>query len=421
MSSRIREAGRTTAHHPSQPHTGSPLPYVALFAAGALPAYLAPGIVGRLTGDLRLTPTQAGAVGSAMLLASALAGIALAGRVGRLGAARLARAGLVLELAGFTVAGTMAGHPAAADGPPLVLLLGCLLGGLGAGTCAAVAGTGIAAGDRHRTTVLALLTTSGTAGALYLLLPHLGRGHALPFLALALAAALAFPLLLRLPGPPPGAVPGPVPAAAAGHGVGLALAACMVLWSVAQNALWGVSGQLGLHRAGLSESRLCLVLAVALGSALLGVLAAGLLGDRAGPVLPVALGTGAIAACVVLSATATSAPAFAVGEVLWNALYPLVLSYLIGAAAALDPSGRWTVLTGAASALGVAGGPLTGAALLAGLGAPRFAAVLGTALLATAVPLGLVARTAARRSGAAPGGAPLVPTQRAGSPTAATA
>ncbi|PYC77496.1 MFS transporter [Streptomyces tateyamensis] len=401
-----------------------------LFTVGALPAYLAPTIVGRLVGELRLTATQAGTVGSVMLLASAMAGIALAGRVDRLGTARLARAGLVLLLAGFTLAGTVPGHPGSSDSMPL-LLPACLLGGLGAGTCAAVAGTGIAAAGRHRITVLALLATSGTAGALYLLLPHLGPSHALPFLALALTGALTFPLLLRLPAGRTTAVPDPAatapasattvpasPIATAPTGpplLGPVLAAGMVLWSVAQNALWGVSGQLGLHRAGLNEQRLCLVLAVALGSAVLGVLAAGLLGDRAGRAAPITLGTVAIAACVVLSATATSPRAFAVGEVLWNALYPLVLSYLIGTAAALDPSGRWMVLTGAAAALGVAGGPLTGAALLAGLGAPWFAALLGVVLLATAAPLGLVARTVDRRTLAEPTGPDpsAIPAQRA--------
>ncbi|WP_063774855.1 MFS transporter [Kitasatospora azatica] len=471
MSSRTREAGRSTAHHaptagsllgasvgatpadanpagtrsgtgtrPARAPVGvalaadrSRLPLVALFTVGALPAYLAPCIVSRVTGELQLTAAQAGVVGTVLLLASALAGIALAGRVAVIGGARLAQGGLVLLLTGFTAAGT------ATVGAPALLLVGCLLGGLGAGTAAAVAATGIASSpDPHRTTVLGLLATSAAASTLYLLLPRLGSVHALPFLALALTGALAFPLTLRLPATPspnPNPTPTPTPTptpdpTAAPHcsqrlprrAAGLVLAGSMVLWSLAQNALWGVSGQIGQHRVGLTEQRLGLVFAVALGAGLVGVLASGVLADRAGRVVPVGLGTATIAVCVTVSADARSAAAFAGGEVLWNALYPLVFSYLIGVAAALDPTGRWTVLTGAASALGLAGGPLAGATLVAGLGCPLLAAVLGGTLLLTAVPLALVARTV--EAAPAFAGRPVrlpIPTQRVPEPAVAPA
>ncbi|MGF1430908.1 MFS transporter [Kitasatospora sp. LaBMicrA B282] len=442
MSSRAREAGRSTAHHapfpgpattpgPADPPAGSSgptpaalplLPLAALFTVGYLPAYLVPTIATRLSDALGLTDTQAGGVGSALLLASAAAGIALAGRVGRLGSARLARAGLALVTLGFALA-------AGSGGTPPLLVAGCVLGGLGAGAASAVAGTGLAGtADPHRASVLGLLATSLAAAGLYLLLPHLGGSPAGPFLALAALGPLVLPLTSALPGPLPCA-----PTAAGrlpNRSAGLLLAATTVLWAVVQNALWGVSGQIGLHRVGFSERGLGLVFAVALGGGLVGVLASGVLGSRVGRVLPLGLGTAAIAGCVALSAAARSAAGFAGGEVLWNALYPLVLTYLLGLAAELDPAGRWTVLVGAASALGVAGGPLAGATMLVDLGCPLFAVVLGGALLFTAVPLVLLARTFCGRP---PGEVPVdlaialpIPVPRAAElcesdPTAATA
>lgn len=65
----------------SRPRAAWPL--VAVFTAGYLAAYLLPTIVGRLSAYLGLSSTQAGLVGSALLLSSASAGFALAGRVER--------------------------------------------------------------------------------------------------------------------------------------------------------------------------------------------------------------------------------------------------------------------------------------------------------------------------------------------------
>ncbi|MEU1619518.1 MFS transporter [Streptomyces sp. NPDC005722] len=366
------------------------LPLVALFCAGYLAPYLMPTVVGRLTTGLALSGSQAGAVGSVLLLGSAGAGFTLASRVDRIGRARLARYGLLMIAGGFTTA--------AATGVVPLVVLGCVAGGFGSGTSSAVAAVGIA-GERepHRVTVLGLLATSATAGALYLVLPRLGGGHALPFAAIAAAALLVLPLTRRLP-----ARPCPRTAAAAPPagpplphvGAGAVLAASMLCWSLAQNALWGVSGRIGLDRVGLSEAAVGMVFAAALGGGLLGVVGAGALGPRLGRAVPVGVGTVVIAVCVAASASARGAVAFAVGEVLWNTVYPVVLSYAIGLAAALDPRGRWAVYAGSASSLGVACGPLTGALLGARLGFPLMGGVLACLLLLSAVPLTVVARGA---------------------------
>ena len=365
-----------------------------LFSAGYLAPYLLPTLVGRLMSDYRLAPTPAGAIGSALLLASAAAGLTLTSRESTDGAARTARTGLTLLVVGFGLAA------AAPVGSVPLLVLGCLLGGAGSGTVAAVASAGIAGQrDPHRLSVQGLLLASSVAGALFLILPQLGGGHWLPFACIAGWGVLVLPWAGGLAeGPADGsagsaAEPSRVTALPA-RAAGLTLAGCILLWSMAQNALWGVSGRIGLVRAGLSEALLGLVFALALGAGLLGIAAAGSLGDRFGRTLPIGAGTVAIAGCVAVSGAAQSAAPFALGEIAWNAVYPFVLSHLFGLAARLDVEGRWAILIGSATALGVACGPIAGTVLSVDAGFPVMGLVLGTVLLLVALPMAVVARGA---------------------------
>ncbi|MFS4095298.1 MFS transporter, partial [Streptomyces sp. AF1A] len=177
----------------------------------------------------------------------------------------------------------------------------------------------------------------------------------------------------------------------------LLLAAAMPCWSLAQNALWGVSGRIGLAQAHLTEVTVGAVFAVALGAGLLGVLGASALGPRLGRAVPIGAGTALIAGCVALSASAGDLPSFAAGEISWNLLYPIVLTYVIGLAAALDPRGRWAVFVGSAASLGAAAGPLTGSVLARSAGFAVMGQVLAAGLLLVAVPMTAVAlRTGGR-------------------------
>ncbi|MGW2681582.1 MFS transporter [Streptomyces sp. NPDC001414] len=362
----------------------TPWPLVALFTAGYLSPYLLPTTVGRLDSGLPVSATQAGAIGSALLLSSAAAGFLLASRVDRIGPRTLARAGLLLAVLGYGGAALTGYVPA--------VVAGVMAGGFGSGTVTAVAATGIAAQrDPHRLTTLGLLGVSALAAAVYLTVPHLGPGHAQPLAAIALTALAVWPLTGRLSPRTARTV-----AVASGPKLphlrsGLLLAAAMPCWSAAQNSLWGVSGRIGLTQAHLGEVTVGVVFAVALGAGLLGVVAAGALGPRLGQALPIGLGTVLIAGCIALSASATDLTTFASGEIAWNLLYPVVLSYVIGLAASLDPRGRWAVLVGSASSLGTAVGPMTGSLLSAAAGFPAMGAVLAAGLLAVAVPLTAVA------------------------------
>ncbi|MFF5492422.1 MFS transporter [Streptomyces aquilus] len=375
----------------SAPRTTPPWPLIALFTAGYLAPYLLPTTVGRLDSGLPLSATQAGAVGSALLLSSASAGFLLASRVDRIGPRLLARTGLVLAVLGY--GGAALTHTVGA------LIAGVLIGGFGSGTATAVAATGIAAQpDPHRTTTLGLLGVSALAGAVYLTVPHLGPGHGQPLAAIALTAAAVWPLTSRLaPATAPHrtrrqpTTPLPHPRA------GLLLALTLPCWSLAQNSLWGVSGRIGLDQAHLTETTVGAVFAIALGAGLLGVIGAGALGPRLGRALPIGAGTALIAVCIALSASATDLTTFATGEIAWNTLYPIVLSYVIGLAASLDPRGRWAVLVGSASSLGTAAGPLAGSLLSARAGFETMGWVLAAGLLLIAAPMTAVALGAGRR------------------------
>ncbi|MHA5049279.1 MFS transporter [Streptomyces sp. SD15] len=368
-------------------------PLVALFTAGYLAPYLLPTTVGRLNAGLPLSATQSGSLGSALLLSSATAGFVLASRVDRFGPRGLARTGLLLAAAGY-------GTAALTTTIPLVVA-GAIVGGLGSGAATTVAATGIAAQrDPHRTTTQGLLGVSALAGALYLTIPHLGPGHGQPLAAIAVTALLVLSVTRHLPAhtpPHPAHTPThpartsraatPLPHARSG----LVLAAAMFFWSLAQNSLWGVSGRIGLTQAGLTEVTVGAVFAAALGAGLLGVVAAGALGPRLGLALPIGAGTALIAGCIALSAAADDLASFASGEIAWNTLYPVVLSYVIGLAASLDRRGRWAVLVGSASSLGTACGPLTGSLLAARAGYPAMGVILALGLLLITVPMTAVA------------------------------
>jgi len=387
----------------SRPRAAWPL--VAVFTAGYLASYLLPTVVGRLSVHLGLGTSRAGLVGSALLLSSATAGFALAGRVESYGPRRVARTGLLLAMAGY-------GCAALAGSVPLVVV-GAMAGGVGSGTATAVAAAGIAARPNpHRTSSLGLLSVSATAGALYLTLPHLGGGHRLPFASIAAVALLVWPATARLDGATRGGSTAPVARRLPHRRSGMVLAGCMLVWSMAQNALWGVSGRIGADQAGLSEVTVGAVFAAALGTGLLGVLGAGVLGARLGRAVPIGLGTTVIAVSIVLSSSASSLGPFATGEIMWNTVYPVVLSYLIGLAASLDVRGRWAVLAGSASSVGVACGPVLGSVLSEQAGFPVMGLLLGSVTLLIALPFTAVALHtggrpllpgAVRRRGGAPG------------------
>ncbi|MET9660594.1 MFS transporter [Streptomyces sp. NPDC006510] len=388
----------------SRPRAAWPL--VAVFTAGYLAAYLLPTIVGRLSVCLGLSTAQAGLVGSALLLSSATAGFTLAGRVETYGPRRPARIGLVLAMTGY-------GCAALAGSVPLVVM-GAMIGGFGSGTATAVAAAGIAAErDPHRTSSLGLLSVSATAGALYLTIPHLGGGHRLPFASITLVALLVWPATARLGGVTPTGPAAPVAGRLPHRRSGLVLAGGMLVWSMAQNALWGVSSRIGVAQAGLSEVTIGAVFAAALGAGLLGVMGAGVLGARLGRAVPIGLGTVIIAGSIVLSSSARNLGSFATGEILWNTVYPVVLSYLIGLAASLDVRGRWAVLAGSASSVGVACGPVLGSVLSEQAGYPVMGLILGAVTLLVAAPVTAVALHT--------GGRPLVPgsvRRRGGAPAA---
>ena len=226
----------------SRPRAAWPL--VAVFTAGYLAAYLLPTLVGRLSTHLGLSAAQAGLVGSALLLSSAAAGFS-AGRPGRgVGPRRPARIGLLLAVLGYGGAAldglrTAGGH--GRDGRRLRLRYGDG-GGRGRHRRAARSAPDLDPGAAQRLRARGRPLSDDAAP---------GRRPRLPFAAIALAALPSGPRPAGSPArrataparPPPGRLPH--------RRSGLVLAGGMLVWSLAQNSLWGVSSRIGLDQAGL--------------------------------------------------------------------------------------------------------------------------------------------------------------------------
>ncbi|MYW03237.1 MFS transporter, partial [Streptomyces sp. SID3343] len=102
-----------------------------LASAGYLMANLLPVFLAAVRTGLGLSPAAAGAVGTAVLLGSALAGAAATRAAGRAGRARLARVGLLGMVGGFAVA--------ALTGSTWLAVTGSVLGGAGSGIALTVA------------------------------------------------------------------------------------------------------------------------------------------------------------------------------------------------------------------------------------------------------------------------------------------
>ncbi|MET7297545.1 hypothetical protein [Embleya sp. NPDC005575] len=106
--------------------SGSAVAAISILAsAGYLTANLLPAFLDAVRTGLGLSGTAAGAIGTAVLLGSALAGAAITCAAGGTGRERQARTGLLLMVGGFTVA--------ALTGSTCLAVAGAIVGGVGSG------------------------------------------------------------------------------------------------------------------------------------------------------------------------------------------------------------------------------------------------------------------------------------------------
>lgn len=352
-------------------------------SAGVTVGYLAgnvlPSLLAAYTADFSLSSTAAGAVATAMLLATAIAGAALAVRATRPGRARLARLGALLAALGF-LGGAVA--------PSLVTLsLAAVVAGIGSGVVVASATAAIASTDApDRTSGIAVLVNTLVVCLLLAGLPLLGASaRAVGFLGLAVLCVLAIPFLAHLPDVPTHAAYGRAPHRLAG--VFLLLAA--VTFAMSETGLWAFSQVIGMDSVGLDEQTVGLALSAASFVGLAGALLAAVLGGRRGYAVPVVslLLLGAAAKVVVI--LASDSTTYVTAQVIWGFTFPAVFAYLLALGAVLDPQGRWSMSVGVALAFGGALGPLIAGGVIDLAGLIAFAGVevlLGVITLLAVVP-----------------------------------
>ncbi|WP_406280932.1 MFS transporter [Embleya sp. NBC_00896] len=361
-----------------------------LASAGYLLANLLPAFLDAVRTGLGLSAAAAGALGTAVLLGSALAGAVVTRAAGRSGRARLARIGLLLMVGGFAVA--------AVTGATWLAVAGSIVGGAGGGMALTVATAAMAATpDPARTSGVALLAVALSGTVLYALVPLLGGGRGATVGLMAAVGLGALLMVRHLPASaasadPAGKDPDPAPHRTAG----LLLTTAVGVRSVAMNAVWAIAAGVGTDRVGLSAGTVRALCAACLLAGVVGVVVAGSAGRGRARTTPLvaAVCAGGLAALTMTLAPAGGVALYAVGLLGWNASCQAVTTYVLGVAAVLDGRGRWGALAMAANTFGAACGPIVGLSALAAFGAPATGALIALTAVLCAVPIGRAAHTA---------------------------
>jgi predicted MFS family arabinose efflux permease len=387
------------------PHPPSTRLITSALAVGVTLGYLGsnvmPVLLGGITTSRDLSNTAAGAIGTAQLLATAVAGLALTARAGRPGRVLLARWGLAAAAVGF----------AASRIAPDAVTLGAtnVVAGLGLGIVGAMALAALpTTADPDRTTSITVLVNVLGVAMMVAAIPLVDElfGYGNGFVLIAAVCLAAMPLMGRLPDAPavvsdvrPGLADLP-------HKVrGALLALGTALFAAADIGLWSYAQIIGEKHAHLRGAALIVVLALGVVTGLVGVVAAAWTLRRWRRTYPLLAFLLAGAMAKFLIAVSPSPVVFAVCIAVWNATYPAIVLLLLTIGTSLDVRGRWNAALGGALGLGTAIGPLVaGAALDVGY------LTLGLVLLAvTMVAITLLMVVAVRTRGEASRPAMIAP------------
>jgi DHA1 family inner membrane transport protein len=138
----------------------------------------------------------------------------------------------------------------------------------------------------------------------------------------------------------------------------------MFLLSCAQGSVWPIIGQIAAAR-GVSASVIASAFSVAGFGGIFGALFAAVIAVRFGRLLPLMVASISYALCLLLTSYQVSFPILAF-SLLFFAL--VCITYFMGVLAALDPSGRLSVITGATIPFGMAAGEAFSGPVVAAVG-----------------------------------------------------
>jgi predicted MFS family arabinose efflux permease len=336
---------------------------ILLVCAGASMFQVEPLYLGAIAVAMGLDGSQIGLLAGVELGGAAMASVAAFFWITRLDWRFVAAGALLVMVAGNLVSVSV-------DNINTLMAVRFLTGMLGSGTVYAV---GLAVigdmpdPDRAFGFAIATLVTLTMAALLLLPVSISAWGPVGVLVPLALFALVVIPAATRIPS---GTSRTPQEAASADATpvapVLLALGV-QVLWYTGVGGVWAFIERIGTS-SGIGLAPIGSALAIGMGLGAAGALLASAVSDRWGrlPMFSVAMFAQVIALYVLTTHLAWSA--FLLAAILFNVSWNFALPFLMGAIAARDPSGRFTVLIVAAQGLGVAVGPVIAGFLISGTG-----------------------------------------------------
>ncbi|WNZ06741.1 MFS transporter [Streptomyces sp. 11x1] len=343
-----------------------------------------PVFVEDMAARFRMSDFESGLVAASQLLATAVMTLTMSGRATRPGRVRSARLGLVVAVAGFLGAAFSSGS--------VTLVLSNLVIGVGLGLVYAMATAALAStDDPDKASTVTVVGTVCASALLLMAVP--AANHSLSegfgFLVMVAACLMGWPSVGRLPDASPTSRAGVVQgekAKTASRPSAVLLTGVALLWAVTQGA-WSYAAVLGHENTGMSPSNLSIVLAVSSVVALAGAVAGPYVAGRLGRMRSLAGFVVVQAVCMALLVLTHSPLLFTAMAVVWQAAQLAVLVQTLGAAAALDSTGRLVASLSGASAMGVGFGPLLVGTLLDTAGVTALGILLGVGTFVASLPI----------------------------------
>jgi DHA1 family inner membrane transport protein len=318
---------------------------VGYLSADAMPMWL-----GAVMESLALGPEQAGRVGSAELLAGAVASLFIAPLAARIPRRRIALIACACVAAGYAFSAYASSYVA--------LGLFRVATGFSFGIVVA-AGNAAAAGARDPDRIFAgVAFFAGLAASVVLVLVGYmaeSQGPTGIFLLLAGIVLIAMPVLLWLPASV--AEQEVMPSATTRLSLmPLATLAALFLLSVSGQGLWAFTERIG-SAIGLGTERIGWWISLANLAGLASAALATWMGTRVGRTVPIALAITLSGSAQWTLVNASSETVYVVAQTAWALAFFFWAPFVMGSTAELDRGGRWTVVAGAVTMLGVATGP----------------------------------------------------------------
>jgi predicted MFS family arabinose efflux permease len=376
-----------------------------LSVLGLLAANLLPFMLITLEQSLGLGVTEAGAVMTGNLLATAIVCTAST----RLSEGRrrvlVGQIGLAATAIFFAVAALNPSTP--------ITVIAIILGGAGAGGALSASGAALAAlRNPNRMSAASGLVNRGVVTVVLAVVPLLGitTGSVFGIVAgAALALLLVATWLPRAPVPtdpvaadPTGGVSAAdraeasVPPSRAVTIAGTALLAMFALWAISEDSIWALAGTMGSDQAGLTDAGLGFVLSASTAGGLLAGVALIFIGDKLGRAVPIAVLLVLGGALKLVAALTTDATTYTIVLIGWNTVYLAVFLLFIATAAALDANGRFSGPVIGVYLFGSAFSPIVGGWLAETFGYAGFGWTVAITSWVLVVPMILVGRLSTR-------------------------